>query len=106
MRRFLSALTLAAIVCLVPTPAAASPWRTQGEDYHDAVWEEREAERRAERNAVIFVGMIAAVVGGAALYQWGQEIREMVAPIFRRRQAAVILLPVHDDDHTTYDTDF
>ena len=96
MRRFLSALTLAAGICLAPTPAVAHPWRTQGEDYHDPLWEEREAERRAERNAVLFVGMIAAVVGGAALYQWGQELREMVAPIFPRRQP-VVLLSVRDE---------
>jgi hypothetical protein len=104
MRRFLCALTLAAGVCLAPTPAAASPLRTQGEDYHDAVGEEREAERRAERNGVLLFGMIAAVVGGAALYQWGQEIKEMFAPLFRRRQAAVVLLPVRDENK--YDTDF
>jgi hypothetical protein len=95
MTRFLYALTFAAGLWLLPASVEARPLEF-GSEYHDPEREEREAEKRAERNGVILVGMIAAVVGGAALYQWGQEIRDTFAPLFRRRRP-VVLVPVRDN---------
>jgi hypothetical protein len=89
MRRFFYALTFATSLWLCPTPAQAGPWGGSAAEELDPTKEEREAERRSERNALIIVGLLALIIGGAAIWQWGTEIREMI-PVGRRR--ALVLL--------------
>ena len=104
MRRFLCALTFAAGLWESPTPAQAGPWGQEKEDfeYLDPAWEEREEQKRAERNAVLFVGLLALITACLVTYQWGREIRDTVAPIFKRRGPVLVL---HDFDELEEDDD-
>jgi hypothetical protein len=112
MRRFLCALTFAAGLWLWPTPAQAGPWGEEKGDfeYLDPTWEEREEQKRAERKALIFVGLLALIIACAVTYQWGREIRDMSMSLFRRRRPVLVL---HDwdeldelDDEYDDDDDF
>ena len=115
MRRFLYALTFAAALWLWPNPAQASRWGDEKADfeYVDHAWEEREEQKRAERNALLFVGLLALITACLVTYQWGQEIRDMVTPIFKRRRPVLVLADLddlddvdeHDDDHGYDDED-